>query len=57
MTIYVEVPDVESALTLAESLGGRRMLDQIPGGPEVGAFTDPEGHLIGLVGTSAQAAS
>jgi len=55
VTIYVEVPDVESALAQAETLGGTRMLgpDQIPGGPEIGAFSDPEGHMIGLVGAPA----
>ena len=49
--IYVEVPDVESALAQAAALGGTRILgpDQIPGGPEIGVFTDPEGHMIGVV--------
>ena len=48
---YVAVPDVEEALAKAESLGGTRVM-----GPEtimdrmvLGHFTDPEGHLIGLV--------
>lgn len=56
VTIYVEVPDVESALSEAERLGGTRMLgpDQIPGGPEIAAFNDPEGHLIGLVRSTLQ---
>jgi predicted enzyme related to lactoylglutathione lyase len=51
VTFYVEVPDVEAALQEAERLGGKRMLgpDAIPNGPEIGAFTDPEGHLLGLV--------
>jgi predicted enzyme related to lactoylglutathione lyase len=51
VTFYVEVPDVEEALAKAESLGGRRVM-----GPEtimdsivLGQFTDPEGHLVGLV--------
>jgi hypothetical protein len=51
VTVYVEVPDVEAALAKAESLGGARVM-----GPEtvmesitLGLFTDPEGHLIGLV--------
>jgi predicted enzyme related to lactoylglutathione lyase len=46
---YVAVPDVEEALTKAESLGGTRTLG--PAGRPglvVGQFTDPEGHLIGL---------
>jgi predicted enzyme related to lactoylglutathione lyase len=50
-TFYVEVPDVEAALAKAESLGGTRVM-----GPEnvmdqltIGMFSDPEGHLIGVV--------
>lgn len=51
VTFYVEVSDVEGALQEAERLGGKRMLgpDQIPNGPEIGAFTDPEGNMLGLV--------
>ncbi len=52
---YVGVPDVEAALQMAESLGGKRRMgpDQAPGtGLVVGHFTDPEGHLIGLAGTA-----
>jgi len=52
VTFYVEVPDVEAALAKAESLGGTRMMgphnvDEI--GIEIGLFTDPEGHVIGVV--------
>jgi predicted enzyme related to lactoylglutathione lyase len=50
VTFYVQVPDIEAALTKAESLGGKRIF-----GPEtimenvtLGQFTDPEGHVIGL---------
>lgn len=51
VTVYVEVPDVEAALLEAERLGGARMQgpDQVGGGVEMGKFTDPAGHLIGLV--------
>ena len=51
VTIYVQVPDVEEALVKAEELGGRRMMgpDQPPGGPTIGLFTDPEGHVIGVL--------
>ena len=51
VTFYVEVPDVEEALAKAESLGGirvmgpERIMDQVT----LGQFTDPEGHLVGLV--------
>ncbi len=50
---YIGVPNVESALRKAESLGGRRRLGPAknPGAElVVGHFTDPAGHLIGLAG-------
>ena len=51
MTVYVEVPDVEAALADAERLGGTRMMgpDQPMEGLEIGLFTDPEGHVIGVI--------
>jgi predicted enzyme related to lactoylglutathione lyase len=50
-TWYVEVPDVEAALARAEKLGGTRVMGPapVPGGPTLGQFNDPEGHLIGVV--------
>jgi predicted enzyme related to lactoylglutathione lyase len=51
VTFYVEVPDVEAALASAEGLGGTRLFgpEKVPGTDvELGQFTDPEGHLIGL---------
>jgi predicted enzyme related to lactoylglutathione lyase len=52
VTFYVAVDDVAAALAKAEELGGSRMM-----GPEkmtevnieIALFTDPEGHVIGLV--------
>ena len=52
VTFYVGVPDVEAALTKAEALGGTRVFGPAPvQGTEIelGQFTDPEGHLIGLM--------
>jgi uncharacterized protein len=51
VTFYVEVPDVEAALAQAESLGGTRMMgpDEVMEGLVIGLFTDPEGHIVGLV--------
>jgi predicted enzyme related to lactoylglutathione lyase len=51
VTFYVEVPDVEAALVQAESLGGKRLRgpDQVPDGPTLGHFADPEGHMVGVV--------
>jgi uncharacterized protein len=51
VTFYVEVPDVEAALAQAERLGGTRVMgpESPMEGLELGLFTDPEGHLVGLV--------
>ena len=51
VTFYVEVPDVEAALAQAQSLGGKRVMgpETVMGQIELGLFTDPEGHLIGVV--------
>jgi hypothetical protein len=52
VTFYVEVPDIEAALQKAESLGGKRMMgpDSPPGSQvEIGLFSDPEGHVVGVV--------
>lgn len=51
VTFYVEVADVEAALAKAESLGGARMMgpDQVPGGPVIGLFKDPDGNTVGVV--------
>jgi uncharacterized protein len=52
VTFYVYVPDIEAALVQAESLGGTRVFGPeriMDDAMELGQFTDPEGHLIGLV--------
>jgi predicted enzyme related to lactoylglutathione lyase len=51
VTFYVAVPDVEEALSKAESLGGERMMgpEEIMGRMVLGMFKDPEGHVIGLI--------
>ncbi len=51
VTFYVEVPDVEAALAKAESLGGTRIMgpEDVMGQIILGQFTDPEGHMIGVV--------
>ena len=48
---YVEVPDVEAALAKAESMGATRVMgpETVMETIEMGHFTDPEGHLIGVV--------
>ncbi|MGH2979347.1 MAG: VOC family protein [Solirubrobacterales bacterium] len=53
LTFYIEVPDVEAALAKAESLGGTRIMgpEKVMEQVELGQFTDPEGHLVGVVKT------
>jgi predicted enzyme related to lactoylglutathione lyase len=51
VTFYVSVADIEAALSKIESLGGKKLMgpEQVPGGPVIAMFSDPEGHAIGLV--------
>jgi predicted enzyme related to lactoylglutathione lyase len=51
VTFYVEVADVGAHLAKIEGLGGKKIMgpEQVPNGPIIGMFTDPEGHMIGLV--------
>jgi predicted enzyme related to lactoylglutathione lyase len=51
VTFYIEVPDVEAALAKAESLGGTRVMgpEKVMDMVELGQFTDPEGHLVGVL--------
>jgi predicted enzyme related to lactoylglutathione lyase len=51
VTVYVEVPDVEATLAQAERLGGTRMMgpEHVMEDLEIGLFSDPEGHVIGVM--------
>lgn len=51
VTFYVEVEDPAAALGKIGSLGGRTIQEpmDVPGGPTIALFADPEGHVIGLV--------
>ncbi len=51
VTFYVEVPDVEASMQKAEQLGGTRMMgpEEVMEGIEIGLFTDPQGHVIGVI--------
>ena len=53
VTFYVSVDDVEASLAKAESLGGKRMMgpESMMEGLVIGLFTDPEGHVVGVVQT------
>ena len=51
LTFYVAVEDVEATLSQAEGLGGMRIFgpDRVSDTFEIGLFTDPEGHMIGIL--------
>ena len=50
VTFYVEVDDLQAALDKAEQLGATTVMPpmDVPGGPTLAQFRDPEGNLIGL---------
>jgi predicted enzyme related to lactoylglutathione lyase len=51
VTFYVQVDDPAVALEKIESLGGKTVMApmDIPEGPTIAQFADPEGHVVGLV--------
>lgn len=57
VTFYVEVEDPEATLARIEGLGGKRVQDpmDIPEGPTIALFADPEGHVVGLVKSGSRA--
>lgn len=51
VTFYVEVASIEDTLSVVEGRGGQRVMgpEQMPNGPLIALFTDPEGRTIGLI--------
>ena len=51
VTFYVAVKDLAAALKQAEKLGGKTVMKpaEVPGGPTIAQFSDPEGNVIGLL--------
>jgi uncharacterized protein len=51
VTFYVEVADPAAALAKIAELGGKTVQEpmEVPGGPTIALFADPEGHVVGLV--------
>lgn len=51
VTFYVGVADLEASLQQVEKLGGRTVQPpvQVPDGVSFALFTDPEGHVVGLL--------
>lgn len=58
VTFYVEVDDLEATLAQIEQNGGKKLAGpmQVPGGPTLAIFADPEGHTVGLVDSAADEA-
>ena len=48
---YVQVDDPAAAIKKIKSLGGSTVSEpmDVPGGPTIAHFADPEGHVVGLV--------
>lgn len=48
---YVQVEDPVAALEVVKSLGGSTVSEpmDVPDGPTIAHFADPEGHVVGLV--------
>ena len=51
VTVYVQSDDLQGCLDKAVSLGGTKLMEpmDIPGGPSIAMFTDPQGNVVGLV--------
>ena len=49
-TFYVNVENVQAKLNEAEKLGAKVVVPpmQVPEGPEIALFSDPDGNMIGL---------
>jgi predicted enzyme related to lactoylglutathione lyase len=51
VTFYIQVEDLQAALDKVAANGGSTIAPpmDIPGGPSIALFADPEGHVVGLV--------
>jgi uncharacterized protein len=51
VTFYVQVADLQAALAKAEQLGGKTIMApmDVPDGPSIAQFADPEGNVVGLI--------
>ena len=59
VTFYVEVDDMEDHLKKAEELGGKVVMPvtTVPGQVTLALFSDPEGNVVGIVGSEAPPAA
>ncbi len=51
VAFYVEVAHIVETLAVVEGRGGQRLMgpEQMPNGPLMAQFSDPEGRVIGLI--------
>lgn len=51
VAIYVQVVDLNETLAKAEEMGGKAVMQpmDVPDGPTIAAFQDPQGNTMGLV--------
>lgn len=51
VTVYINVPNVDEALKKAVGLGATTVMgpDDVPGGPRIAQFADPDGNVIGIM--------
>ena len=51
VTVYINVPNVDEALKKANGLGAKTVAEpmDVPGGPRIAQFSDPDGNMIGLM--------
>jgi predicted enzyme related to lactoylglutathione lyase len=51
VTFYIEVAKLEDTLQAIENSGGRTVMtpSDVPGGPRMAQFLEPEGNRVGLV--------
>jgi predicted enzyme related to lactoylglutathione lyase len=58
VSFYIEVDDLQAALERVAANGGSTVAPpmDVPGGPSIALFADPEGHVVGLVKGEPEAA-
>lgn len=51
VVVYMQVPDLMATIQQAESMGGKMLMPpmEIPNGPTIAMFADPDGNPVGLV--------
>jgi predicted enzyme related to lactoylglutathione lyase len=51
LTFYVTVPDLAATLKAVEAAGGKTVAPpmDVPGGPSIAKFADPEGNVVGIM--------